>query len=126
MENQFWQIIYRTGEEDFQSREIIVNNNQYKQIQDAMRSGEDFIILENNPTIKRTSIVSINPADGIISPTEKEFYKSDSPQLETPKQERLSSGFKKIKIEFVQCIKCKKERIPSGLRNGLCFPCENN
>lgn len=122
--NNFWQIVYRVGTDNFEWREIIVNNNQYKQIQDAIRAGEDFIVLDNNPTIKRTSIVSINPADGIISPIEKEIYKSDN-QIEAPKQERLHSGFEKINFEMKQCLKCKKERISSGLRDGVCFPCNN-
>ena len=125
MENQFWQIVYRTGEEEFATREIIVNNNQYKQIQDAIRNGEDFIVLEDNPTIKRTSIASINPADGIISPVEKELYKSDSPQLEQPEQERLSSGFEKIKVGMIKCKKCGEEKINMMMKYGICFRCEN-
>lgn len=28
-------------------------------------------------------------------------------------------------VEMVNCQKCGKERISSGLKNGICFPCEN-
>ncbi len=64
--NNFWQIIYRTGEEGFETKEIIINDEQYKQVQDALKNGEDFIILRGKPTIKRTSIASINEASKIV------------------------------------------------------------
>jgi hypothetical protein len=63
---RFWQIIYRTGEEDFETKEVLIDDNQYKQIQKALIEGQDMIVMAGKPTIKRTSIVSINEATGIV------------------------------------------------------------
>lgn len=40
------------------------------------------------------------------------------------KFEKLEKKFIKG-VEMKQCLKCGKERINAGLKNGICFACDN-
>lgn len=86
----YWQIIYRTGSEDWETKEVIITNEQYKKVQLVLQNKGDLIILEDKPTIKRTSIVSINPADEIVAEYQRAGVKVDG--LLDPPQNPLLTG----------------------------------
>jgi hypothetical protein len=74
---KYWQIIYRTGQEDWETKEMIIDDNQYKLVQNALINGEDMIVIRDKPTIKRTSITSINSADKIVAEYQQQGLKID-------------------------------------------------
>lgn len=84
-----WQLIYRTGEEDFETKEVIITETQYLQIQKSLAAGADMVILSNGPTIKRSMIVSINEADLILSEFELQNLGIEE-QLDAPVVEVLT------------------------------------
>ena len=92
----YWKIIYRTGEEDWGTKEVIINNEQYKLIQNALIGGEDFIVLKDKPSIKRTSIVSISEADDIVTEYQRQGLKIDG--LLEPVNKPLEIGSKGVRI----------------------------
>ena len=95
---KYWKIVYRTGEEDFETKEVIIDNEQYKLIQNALLRGEDFIVLKDKPTIKRSSIASISEADDIVSEIQRTGLKVDG-LLEPAKHPLLGNrggGFRKM------------------------------
>ncbi len=103
--SKYWQIIYRTGEEEYASKEFVINDDQYKQVQQAIVEGDEFIIIPDKPTIKRSSIASINPYK--IEETEAKVLGINPPEtlkLKEPTEERKQEAGKeflnKSKTEF--------------------------
>lgn len=87
---RYWEITYYTGGDDFETKELIINGDQYDRIQEAISRGSEFIILEGKPTIKTKMIASINPADTIVAEYQKQGLKIDG--LLEPVEERFLLG----------------------------------
>lgn len=83
----YFKIIFRTGEEDWEIKELIINENQNGKIQEQMSNGGDFIFIKNQ-TIKRTSIVSITSANQEIAEYQRQGIKVDGllEPVEKPKE----------------------------------------
>ena len=96
---KYWQIIYRTGEEDWETKEVIISDEQYKLVQEVIRGNGDYIVLKDKPTIKRTSIVSINDAGEIVASYQRQGIKIDG-LLEPAEKPRLISDGKPIKTDI--------------------------
>ena len=80
-----WKIIYRTGEE-FETNSILISDEQYQQLQQALRDGDEFIIIENRPTIKRSYITSINRANSEEEEAARVAGIAPPPRIVTGKQ----------------------------------------
>ena len=123
---RFWQIIYRTGEEDFETKEVLIDDNQYKQIQKALIEGQDMIVIVDKPTIKRTSIVSINEATGIVKDYQSQgltipglLAVSETPRLtgEVKKAESIKDFLKRTRNGLYEKFGWKKQNENKTLRN---------
>ena len=85
---KYWKIIFYTGEGEFETREMIINDKEYKQVQKVLAQGGDLIILKDKPTVKRTSIASIIEADREINEYRDEGIIVDG-VLENPKKPKM-------------------------------------
>lgn len=86
----YFKIIYRTGEEDWETSEIIIDENQHKKIQEQMASGADYVFIKDKATIKRTSITSIASANDIVGEYQKQGVKING--LLTPAEKPKLTG----------------------------------
>ena len=93
---KYFKIIFRTGEEDFETKEIIINEDQHKEIQNQIIDGSDFVVVRNKATIKRTSIASISEANDIVAEYQKEGVKIDG-ILDAPELPKLSGEVRQPK-----------------------------
>lgn len=92
-----WQIIYYTGEtfenengkKNFETREILITDEQYKQVQEAIKEGDDFIIMENKPTIKRSLIASITQAG-------KDIFGNNNLMLKSEDRKQITGDIKQL------------------------------
>jgi hypothetical protein len=93
-----WQIIYRTGQEEYATKEILITDAQYLRVQEELANGNDFIILKDKPTIKRTSIASINKADDIISEYQRNGVTFDGlPAIKAPEEPKQIGKSESVK-----------------------------
>ncbi len=97
---KYWQIIYYTGEGEFETKEVLINDDQYKQVQKALNEGREFIILENKPTIKSKLIASMNDAGSIVSEYQRLGIKVDGLLMPVEKPKEISNGFRRA--DFVK------------------------
>ena len=68
---RYWKlIIYTTGEE-YETKEFLINEPEFRQYQKAIAEGKDFLVLEDK-VIKRNQIKEILPADEIVSEYRKQ------------------------------------------------------
>lgn len=120
----YFKIIYRTGEQEWETSEIIVNEEQNTKIQKQMADGSDFIFIKDKATIKRTAVVSIASANNVVAEYQKSgmaipglLAVSETPRLtgEVKKAEsikdflaRTSDAFKK-KMGWDKKIKSPEE-----------------
>lgn len=107
----YFKIIYRTGEEDWETSEIIIDENQHNKIQEQLSGGSDMIFVKDRATIKRSCITSIGSANDIIANYQKQGIKIDGLGLLEPaeKPKEIAGGvrkfgdiFKEKKDEFYQ------------------------
>lgn len=63
---KYWQLIYRTGEEGYETKELLLTNDQHIQIRKALADGMEFLMLPGGATIKRNQLASINDAGHIV------------------------------------------------------------
>lgn len=64
---KFWKIIYYTGEGEYETRSVMVTDEEYEKVQNVMSVKEPFVILRGRPTIKTSLIASIvEDTDSII------------------------------------------------------------
>lgn len=98
----YWKIIYYTGEGDYETSEVLINNDEYEKIQDALSKGADMLILSGRPTIKRSSLKAINGADDIIADYKrvgiplKELGLTEPLKIAGEKPAQIYSGMGKI------------------------------
>ena len=95
MNNSYFKIIYRTGEEDWETGEIIVDEEQHAKIQKQMSEGSDFIFIKDKATIKRTAIVSITSANDIVANYQKQGLKVEG-FLEPPNFPKITGRVQKV------------------------------
>ena len=108
----YFKIIYRTGEEDWETSEVIIDEIQHAKIQDQMSEGSDFIFVKDKATIKRTAIVSITSANNIVVEYQRQGIKIDG--LLKPVESRpLISDGKPIKSD----IERRREMFKKMLEN---------
>lgn len=93
---KYFKIIFRTGEEDFETKEIIINEDQHKEIQSQIVDGSDFVVVRDKATIKRTSIASISEAGDIIAEHQRTGVKVDG-ILDTPDLPKLAGEVREPK-----------------------------
>lgn len=97
--NKFWKLIFYTGEGEFETKELIINDTQYRQVQKALGEGREFIVLENKPTIKGKLIASITDATDEVGEYQKQNL--ELPGLSGPNQPPKLTG----RISAPQSIK---------------------
>jgi hypothetical protein len=107
---KYWGIIYRTGQEDWETKELLIDDIQYRLVQNALINGEDLIVIKDKPTIKRTAIVSINPADDIVATYQEQGLKIDGLLEPADKQKLLGNKDGGLK-SFSDILKEKKEKL---------------
>ena len=102
-----FKIIYRTGEENWETSEIIIDENQHEKIQSQMSEGSDFIFIKDKATIKRSAIVSIASADNIVAEYQKQGLKingllelAEKPKQITGNIRKVGDYLKETKTEF--------------------------
>ena len=95
----FFKIIYRTGAEDWETGELIVNENQHKIIQEALMGGDDYIMIKDKITLKRSSIISISFANDIVGDYQKIGVRVDG-LLEPVKIASITGTIKSTKEVF--------------------------
>ena len=126
--NYYKVITYAEGE-NYETREEYIDEPTFRQYQQLISEGKDKLILKER-ILSVSAIKEILPADDEISEHQRQGTFNSlglgNPQLEQPKQERLTSGFEKIKIEMKNCRACGKEVINAMMKNEICFKCENN
>jgi hypothetical protein len=106
----YWQIIYYTGKEDYETKEMIITAEQYKQVQEAITNGEDYIVIKGKPTFKRNQIASINEADDIVA----EYKRNGTLNLIFPKAGDLPEPDEELEKEEKERKRSSKER---GMKN---------
>lgn len=97
---KYWQIIYLTGGDNFEIGELLINDDQYRKIQQTISQGSEFIIIPNKPTIKTSAIRSINDAGEIVAELQKMGAKIEG-LLEAPDIKQLDSGMEKLSREEI-------------------------
>lgn len=97
---KYWQIIYLTGGDNFETGELLINDEQYRQVQVALSQGSEFVIVPNKPTIRATAIRSINDAGEIVAEIQRMGVKIDG-LLESPDVKKLDSGMEKLGREDI-------------------------
>jgi len=96
MNNSYFKIIYRTGEEDWETGEIIVDEEQHAKIQKQMSEGSDFIFIKDKATIKRTAIVSITSANDIVANYQKQGLKVEGFLEPAEKPKQITGSVRKV------------------------------
>ncbi len=91
----YFKIIYRTGGEDWETSEILIDENQHTEIQKQMAEGLDYVLIRDKATIKRTSIVSISDANSIVASFQNQGLKVDG-LIEPPSRPRLAGNVVKM------------------------------
>lgn len=108
----YFKILYRTGGEDWETSEVIIDEDQNTKIQAQLSSGSDMVFIKDKATIKRTAIVSITSANEIVSNYQKQGVKVDGilESAEQPKitghtisnRERIGEYIKRTEKSFKQ------------------------
>ena len=108
----YFKIIYRTGEEDWETSEVIIDESQYSKIQEQLSNGGDMIFIKDKATIKRSCITSIVSANDIVANYQRQGLKVDGllepanqPKLigkTIPNKERVGEYLKRTEKSFKQ------------------------
>ena len=85
---KYWEIIYYTGREDYETKSVIINNDEYKKLQN-MPKDVDLVMLNGRPSFKRSLIASINEATNIVLDYQNQGLQIG---LSEPKNETLKIG----------------------------------
>ena len=72
----YYKIIFRTGEAEWETGELIIDESQNDKVQEQIANGNDFLLVKGQ-TIKRTAIVSITSANDIVRDYQKQGIKID-------------------------------------------------
>jgi len=97
----YWKIIFYTGEGEFETNELIINDEEYQKVQQVLSSGGDLIILRNRPVIKRSLIASITKASQEFTVVQR-IEAGISGLIKSPKMEKSGDFLKRSHVAFYQ------------------------
>lgn len=106
--SRFFRITYYAGEEDFETKSVLIDEPKFRAYQKAMLDDASHLMLENR-TIKMSAIKEVEPADDEVA----EFRASGTPLSrlglkDEPTMERLddvAGGFEKLDGDYMKKIK---------------------
>jgi len=120
----YWEITYYTGEGEFETKSVIVSDEEYRQVQKVIRDGGSMVLLKDRPSFKVSLIASVNKANHIVNEhikTGMPIYgvlpeNSKMPLLGETQEERKKKGFKQFNewAEKQEWYKKWKEKNPQG------------